>query len=34
MGYTILKYMGKYPFPYPNKEDVYHVLLPQEKEEE
>ena len=28
LGYTEYKYMGKYTFPYQNKEDVYHVLLP------
>ncbi len=34
LGYTIVKYMGNYPFPYQNKEDIHYVLLPQEKEEE
>lgn len=34
LGYTIYKYMGKYLLPYQNKEEIYYVLLPQEKEEE
>jgi hypothetical protein len=34
LGYTLDKYMGKYPLPYQNKEEIYDVLLPQEKEEE
>jgi hypothetical protein len=34
LGYTLNKYMGKYPLPYQNKEEIYDVLLPQEKEEE